>query len=100
MKKLILAAFAATCAINVFAQGIIAFQTRVVGTHITRVYAPLASNIYLSQRGNGTADFPVGTTVWTGFSLISSLGIAGQYGATSTLAQLLTAPGFNQPESI
>jgi hypothetical protein len=100
MKKLILAAFAATCAISAFAQGIIAFQTRTGGTHITRVYAPLASNIYLSQRGNGTADFPAGTTVWTGFSLIGGVGIAGQYGASSTLTQLLTAPGFDQPESI
>jgi MYXO-CTERM domain-containing protein len=41
----------------------------------------------------------VGTTVWTGFTPIGSPGIAGQYGGSSTLAQLLTAPGFNQPES-
>ena len=99
MKKLILAAFAATCAISAFAQGIIVFQNRLVGTHITHVYAPLASNIYFSQLGNGTADFLVGTTVWTGFTPIGSPGIAGQYGGSSTFAQLLTAPGFNQPES-
>ena len=99
MKKLILAAFAVTCAINVFAQGVLLFQTRTVGTHISRVYAPLASNIYFSQLGNGTADFPAGTTLWTGFPLIGSSGIAGQYGGSSTLAQLLTAPGLNASES-
>ena len=99
MKKLILAAFGVTCAISVFAQGGIVFYNHFPGTLITHVYAPLASNIYFSQLGNGTADFPVGTTVWTGFTPIGSPGIAGQYGGSSTLAQLLTAPGFNQPES-
>jgi hypothetical protein len=99
MKKLILAAFAVTCAVSVFAQGEIVFATRIAGTRITYVYAPLASNIYFSQLGNGTADFLAGTTVWTGFTPIGSPGIAGQYGGSSTFAQLLTAPGFNQPES-
>jgi hypothetical protein len=99
MKRLVLTAFVVTCAVSVFAQGLVVFNNRVAGIHVTRVYAPLASNIYFSQLGNGTADFLAGTTLWTGFPLIGSSGIAGQYGASSTLAQLLTAPGFNQPES-
>jgi hypothetical protein len=106
MKKLSLAAFALICAISVFAQGEIRINTRVPGNNISHVYAPLASNIYFSQLGNGSAsgplgttDFPAGTTDWTGFSPIGSAGLAGQYGASSTFAQLLIAPGFNRPES-
>ena len=99
MKKLLLAVFSVTCTASVFAQGTIVFNNRIVGSIITHVYQPLATNPLFSQLGNGTADTPSGTTVWTGFSLIGSPGITGQYGGSSTCAQLLTAPGFDQPES-
>src|ERR1039458_1657003 len=103
MKKLILAAFALTTAASVFAQGTIVFQTRNPGIYLQHVYAPLATAPTFSQIGNGTADLMLGGTsgsnTWAGFSLIGNLGTAGLYQAATTMAQLLTASGSNQPES-
>ena len=100
MKKLILAAFALTTAASVFAQGTIAFNNRITGTIVTHVYQPMATALTLSQIGNGaTADTPNGSTVWTGWSLVGSVGLVGPYGAQSTFAQLLGVAGSGAAES-
>ena len=99
MKKLILAAFAVTCATSVFAQGLIAFQNRLTGTIVTHVYAPLATATGFSQLGQGTADTPTGSTDWSAFTRIGATGVNVQYGGAYTLAQIIGAPGNNQPES-
>ena len=98
MKKLILAAIAVTCAASVFAQGTITFNNHITGTESSRVYAPLASNVYFSQLGNGTADTPTGSTVWSAFNAIGVSGIAVQYGAAFTIAQIIGAPGSGVSE--
>jgi hypothetical protein len=98
MKKLILTAIAVTCAVSVFAQGTVVFNNRVVGTTVFHVYAPLAGQPGFSQIGNGTADFAVGSTSWAGWTAIGGAGIAGQYGASATLSQLLGGLGASQPE--
>src|ERR1035441_9367304 len=99
MKKLILAAFALTTAASIFAQGTIIFNNRVVGSVVTRVYAPLATAPFFSQIGNGTADTTAGATSWAGFSLIGNLGTAGLYQGATTMAELLTAPGTGATEA-
>lgn len=98
MKKLILAAVAVTCAVSVFAQGTITFNNRIAANTLqTHVYAPLASDVTFKQIGNGTGDFPAGTTSWAGWTPIGAT-LGGQYGASTTLAQLLTGPS-GAPES-
>jgi PEP-CTERM motif len=100
MKKLILAAFALTTAASVFAQGTIVFNNRLAGAYVQHVYAPLAPGSSVSQIGNGTADLlggVAGSTSWAGFSLIG-VALTGQYGASSTMAQLLVGNGNSQPE--
>ena len=102
MKKLILAVFAVTCAISVFAQGTILFNTRAAFTYISHVYAPLASDIYLSQIGEGTADYlnsAYGTTSWTGWTLVGTA-LGGAYGGSSTMAELLIANGSTTEGSL
>ena len=49
-----------------FSQGSIVFNNGVVGAVRTRVYQPLATSPTVSRHGNGTNDFPAGTTDWTG----------------------------------
>jgi hypothetical protein len=99
MKKLILSAFALTCAASVFAQGTVVFNNRVAGTTISYVYAPLASDTQRAQSGNDATGFPTGSTDWTGWTRIGASGTGGQYGAATTYAVLLSAPGLNQPMS-
>jgi hypothetical protein len=43
-------------------------------------------------------DTPSGTTDWSGFTPIGANGTGGQYGAATTMALSLAAPGFNQSE--
>ena len=93
MKKLILAAFALTTAASVFAQGTITFNNNIAGLR-TRVYAPLSSNVYLSQIGNGSIDTPASTTSWAGYTAIGSTSLTGLYGASTTLTELLGATGL------
>jgi len=81
------------------AQGTIYLDNDLPGVVVSHVYAPLPSNVYFSQIGNGPNDYPAGVTSWTGFTLIGANGVNGQYGAGTTYAQLLAAPGYNQPES-
>src|ERR1035441_544132 len=97
MKKLILAAFALTTAASVFAQGTINFNNRIVGQVITHVYAPLATDVFLSQIGSGTADSPAGATSWAGYTGIG-VALTGPYGANSTFAQILGVSGNGASE--
>jgi hypothetical protein len=99
MKKLFLAAIVTSLGISVFAQMKINTDNRVAGIIITHVYAPNPANPYFSQIGNGTNDLPSGTTSWAGFSTIGASGVNGPYGGSTTMAQLLGAPGYNATES-
>jgi hypothetical protein len=81
------------------AQGTIVFDNRVTGIIVTHVYAPLPSNPFFHQTGNGSADTPIGTQDWTGFNPIGANGTGGQYGAGTVFAQLLGVGGSGQPES-
>jgi hypothetical protein len=100
MKKLILAAFALTTAASVFAQGTITFNNRLTST--THVWGPSSSNPSLSLIGLGSNDAPTpGNTPFAadGMTMIGANGLAGQYGATLTLAQLIGANGAGAPAS-
>jgi len=99
MKKLILTAFAVTCAASVFAQGSVVFNNRVVGSVVTHIYAPNSANIAMSQIGNGPTDTPSNGISWAGFTVIGANGTGGAYGAATTFAQLLGADGGGIPEA-
>ncbi len=71
-----------------FAQGTVVFYNREPGSVIAHVYLPLATNPTLAQVGNGSSDFPTGTTDWSGWTLVSGGGFS---------AQLFAAPGTNVP---
>jgi len=88
MKKLVLGLIALTAAASVFAQGTVVFNNRVVGTIVTKVYAPQTADKYTQVVGNTAADTPVGTQVYTGAPL------AG----TGWTAQLWAAPGAGAAE--
>jgi len=94
MKKLALITLALTSAASVFAQGTVVFNNRVAGTLLTHIYAPLAGSASSKQSGNGSNDTPSGATSWAGYTLLGA-SLAGQYGAQSTMAALLAAPGAN-----
>ncbi len=81
-----------------FAQGTVNFNNRVPGTIVSHVYGPPELNS--KQSGNGSADTPAGTTNWSGFLGIGANGLSGQYGGSTTFAQLLAAPGANQPANL
>jgi hypothetical protein len=98
MKKLIVTAVLMSLADGAFGQGTVLFYNRLLDVR-THVYAPLPSNPYLSQIGNGSDDIPAGTTIWAPFTAIGANGRNLQYGAATTSAQLLGAPGYNAPES-
>jgi hypothetical protein len=90
MKKLILIALTTTSAATGFAQGTVFLANRVFsGT--THVYTGPSY-----RTGNGSADSPPGSTDYTGFTLI---GTVGGMSASTTLATLLGAPGANAPEA-
>lgn len=100
MKKLILAAFALTTAASVFAQGTVIFNNNLSGTVRTHVYAPMATAPTFSQIGQGSNDqAPAGSNSWAGFTLIGASGVATPYGAATTLAQLISAPGAGAGEA-
>lgn len=98
MKKLILVALTATAAVSVFAQGTVSFNNRSAGAVITHIYAPLAPGSSVHQIGNGSNDTAAGATDWSGYALVG-VNLNGQYGGSSTFAQLLGANGANQPEA-
>jgi hypothetical protein len=97
MKRTLLGSSIVLTSFSLLAQGTVVFNNRVAGSIITHVYAPLPNYSFSEQIGNGTADYPPGTTSWAGYTLIGTT-LSGRYGAQSTFAQLLAAPGINQPE--
>jgi len=70
MKKLLLTAFAVTCAVSVFAQGTVQFNNRVSGALTTHVYIGAQASLF----GNGPTDNPAGTYDWTGYTLLTGSG--------------------------
>jgi hypothetical protein len=81
----------ALCALNTIsatAQGTVLFDTHLPGELISHVYLPLPTSPGLVQIGNGTADYPTGTTDWTGWAPVSGVGFS---------AQLFAAPGADAP---
>lgn len=99
MKKLILAAFAITCAASVMAQGTIAFQNNLTGTFASRVWAYNAADPFLSLTGNSPADTPAGTTDYLGAGMLRVGAAGATLAGPTTFAQLLSAPGANAPEA-
>jgi hypothetical protein len=98
VKNLILGSIALGISISLHGQGLIEFGNRLsVGT--SHIYAPLTNNPYLSQHGNGSADSPRGNVNWSAFQGIGLNGLSGQFGGSTTLAQILSANGANQPAS-
>jgi len=92
MKKLLLSVITCTAAASVFAQGTVYLNNRIPNLGTTHVYT---GTHYIS--GNGPNDVPAGTTDYTGYTLIGTVG--GLAGST-TLATLIGAPGSNAPESL
>jgi len=94
MKKLIMGTILLTSAISVVAQGTVYFNNRTAGgtSHVW------AGGVWYFQ-GNGPNDSPPGPINYAalGCNLIGTTG--GYLDATTTLAQLLGAPGSNAPES-
>jgi hypothetical protein len=99
MKAMLLGFAVSLWAASALAQGEVWFANRVTGNLVTHIYAPSPYDPMFHQIGNGSADTPAGTLDWSGFTLIGASGSNGQFGAATTLAQLLGAPGYNQPES-
>jgi len=105
MKKLILAAFALTIAVSVFAQGTVVLNNRISGGagvgQSTHIWGPSTTNPTLSLIGLGLTDSPSGTVDFAaaGMSLIGASGSGGKYGYTTTLAQLIGADGSAVAES-
>jgi hypothetical protein len=96
MNEMLLAGMVVLTVLQGFAQGTVVFNNRVNGTVVARVYGAPAGQ-YLSLIGNGPDDYPIGTTDWSAFFLIGSP--SNSFAASTTFAQLLGAPGFNQAES-
>jgi hypothetical protein len=95
MKGFLVAAATVTC-LSGFAQGLVVFNNRAGG--VTHVYAPYPGD-YRQIVGNGSNDRPAGSTDYLGSLPIGTTGSLPQYGAATTLAQLLGAPGQSAPES-
>jgi len=89
MKKLLFCSAIILSTFSVLAQGTVVFANRVAGTLVTRVYFG-PQTYYGSQTGNGPADYPVGTTDWTGFTPLEGSGF---------MAALRAAPGSGVPVS-
>jgi hypothetical protein len=113
MKKLILAAFALTTAVSVFAQGTIVFNNRISGATVVQtshIWGPAVGvNSTIALVGLGSNDNPVGATAYAvnGMRLIGDGGTAsvatgdGNFvmGYKTTFAQLLGIVGQNGQEA-
>ncbi len=101
MKKTILIIVASFTVASAFAQGTIIFDNHnSVGT--THVWGPGTTTFTLLKFvGFGPNDTPSGTTDFAGagMSLIGSSGVGGQFGAGTTLIQLLAVQGSNAVEA-
>lgn len=97
MKQLILATFAVTAAVSIYAQGTVTFGCyNSLGT--THFWGPSTSAPSLMLQGFGSNDSPSGTTPYAASGMIM-IGAPGGLAASTTLAQLLYANGANQPAS-
>ncbi len=94
MKKLILTTLTVVCSLGVFAQGTVVFNNRVSGAVITHVYF---GGYYAPIVANGSNDYS-DTTMTPGTFNWSATGYQLVMGST-WCAQLLAAPGANQPVS-
>ena len=96
----LLAAFFAISALpkTVWGQGTVFLGNRLFNTSITHIYAPSTNDDSFHLIGNWTNDFPAGTVNYPlyGIDPIGAHGTGGNYGAATTFAQLLAAPGANQ----
>jgi len=96
MKSLIFATLFILSAIDGFAQGTVIFNNRLGAT--SHVWASPANSPYLT--GASSNDNPSGPVVFpAGSILIGANGTGGRWGAATTLAQLLAAPGSNAAET-
>jgi hypothetical protein len=99
MKKLVLAAITIASAASVFAQGTVIFGLRTSGT--SHIYAPLSTLDTTAIIGQGTNDgVPSGSTSYGARALIGASGLAGQYGASSTLTSILGGPSGSAESSL
>jgi hypothetical protein len=106
MKKLILAAFALTTAVSVFAQGQVVFNNRILNaggiSQTAHVWGPDSANPTLSLIGLGSNDSPTGATAFgaaSNMQLIGAGGSGGKYGYATTFSQLLYGLGTSVPEA-
>jgi hypothetical protein len=95
-KAVIISALVLTTVSGAFAQGTVIFNNR-----IAAVTAHVWAGGITQLQGNSTAlpDSPQGATSYGALPLIGAGGTGGQFGASTTFAQLLAAPGSNQAES-
>jgi len=100
MKRVSIVVSMISLALPAFSQGIITFDNRVVGQVIFHVYGPNTANSFddLGLIGNGSDDYQSGTTSWAFHNPIGLNGTGGQFGGATTFAQLIAAPGSDQPE--
>lgn len=85
-------------------QGTVIFNNRITGTGglTTHVWSSSSTNPGMAWVGLGSNDSPSGTTPFGSASATSMIGYGGSgghYGYKTTFAQLLAAPGADQPES-
>jgi len=66
MKRILIALGTVACAVGVFAQGQINFNTRVLGTLVVPIYGLQAGNPFEALQGQSAAGVPAGTRQYTG----------------------------------
>jgi len=94
MKRILIGLGTVVCAVSVFAQGQIAFNTRVLGTLVVPVYGLQVGDSTLGLQGQSSAGVPAGTATYTG-PLLTGTGYTAQlFGGP-----LGTADGALQPMS-
>jgi hypothetical protein len=100
MKSTIVGIFLTLATLNSFGQGTLSFTSHGTGRD-NHIWGPSTSTPGLSLVGPGANDTPSGSTPYqaSGMALIGANGGGGLYGNSTTLAQMLAAPGAGQPES-
>jgi hypothetical protein len=78
VKSFILQALCVANVASALAQGQVSFNNHAVGEVISHVYLPSPASPGFVQIGNGTADFPAGTTDWTGWTPVSGAEFSAQ----------------------
>lgn len=98
MNRMLLATLLVLSPPGAFAQGTVFFSNRSASSTSHVWGSPSA---LLALRGPGPNDTPPGTTPYeaAGMMLIGASGTGGLYGAATTFAQILAAPGANAAES-